>query len=122
MRPNSQQSLSVVVTTLNNAATLPALFAAVDFADELFVLDSGSSDATCALARAAGARIETQEFLGYGPQKQKAIDLAKHDWILLLDADETLSRELVTRIRQELRDPRELRLDRMLTQPLRRGD
>ncbi|MBK8283898.1 MAG: glycosyltransferase family 2 protein [Ahniella sp.] len=100
-----RRRLSVVVTTLDNAATLPALLAAVSFADELLVLDSGSSDATCAQARAAGARIETQPFLGYGPQKQKAIDLATHDWILLLDADETLSPELAIRIQREMGAP-----------------
>ena len=62
------------------------------------MLDSGSTDDTVALARAAGARVEDQPFLGYGPQKRRAVELAAHDWILSLDADETLDEEATTAI------------------------
>lgn len=57
---------------------------------EVVVLDSGSRDRTVELARAAGARVEHQPFLGYGPQKNRAIELAAHDWVLSVDADEVL--------------------------------
>lgn len=83
--------LSGVVTTLDNAATLEACLASLAFCDELVVLDSGSRDDTRAIAERHGARVSVQPFQGYGPQKQAAIDLASHDWVLLLDADEHLT-------------------------------
>jgi glycosyltransferase involved in cell wall biosynthesis len=83
--------LSLVVTTLDNAATLERCLASAAFADEIVVLDSGSRDATEAIARRHGARWQVQPFAGYGPQKQAAVNLASHDWVLLLDADEYLT-------------------------------
>ena len=82
--------VSAVVITRNAAAHLADVLAAVDFCAERLVLDSGSTDDTVAIAQRAGARVEHQPFLGYGPQKQRAVDLATHDWILSLDADEVL--------------------------------
>ncbi len=86
-----REPLSLVVTTLDSAATLERCLASAAFADEIVVLDSGSRDATAALARRFGARWHVQPFAGYGPQKQAAVDLASHDWVLLLDADEYLT-------------------------------
>ena len=86
------EPLSVVVTTLDNAATLEACLASVaGLADEIVVLDSGSGDETVAIARRHGARVEVEPFRGYGPQKAAAIARARHDWVLLLDADERLT-------------------------------
>lgn len=98
--------LSGVVTTLDNAATLEACLASLAFCDELVVLDSGSSDATRAIAERSGARVSVQPFQGYGPQKQAAIDLATHDWVLLLDADEHLTDAGRVAIEQALASPR----------------
>lgn len=92
------EPLTLVVTTLNNQATLERCLAAGRCADETVVLDSGSSDDTVAIAKRFGARVETRPFDGYGPQKQAAIDLASSDWVLLLDADEALSDEAVASI------------------------
>ena len=86
-----REPLSVVVITFNNADTLERCLAAVDWADEIVVLDSGSTDATVEIAKRHGARISVHPFDDYGPQKQRAIDSASHDWILNLDADEVLS-------------------------------
>ena len=72
--------LSVVVTTLDNAATLERCLASVAWADEIVVLDSGSRDATADIAARHGARFSVQPFQGYSAQKQAAIDLARHDW------------------------------------------
>src|SRR5690349_25179489 len=82
--------VSAVVTTLDNAATLGACLDSVRWCDEIVVLDSGSTDATRAIAELAGARLFVEPFKGYGPQKQSALDKATHDWALLLDADEVL--------------------------------
>ena len=87
---HAREPLSVVVTTLDNAATLERCLAGVAWADEIVVLDSGSRDATLDIARRHGARIFSEPFKGYGAQKQSAIDKAAHDWVLLLDADESL--------------------------------
>lgn len=92
-------SLSVVITTYNNASTLARCLASVvSLADELLVLDSFSTDSTEQIARHCGARFVQENFRGYGAQKQRAVDLAKHDWVLLLDADEALGHQLQTEI------------------------
>lgn len=98
--------VSGVVTTFNNAATLEACLASLGFCDELVVLDSGSTDATREIAARHGATVSVQAFQGYGPQKQSAIDLARHDWILLLDADEHLTGRGRDAIERELVAPR----------------
>lgn len=86
----AREPLSVVITTYNSAATLDACLASVRWADEIVVLDSGSTDATLAIAAHYGARVSIQPFAGYSAQKQAAIDLASHGWVLLLDSDEAL--------------------------------
>ncbi len=86
----AREPLSVVVTTFNNVDTLGACLDSVRFADEIVVLDSGSTDGTRELASAKGARVHEQPFAGYSAQKQAAIDLATHRWVLLLDSDEAL--------------------------------
>ena len=98
--------VSGVVTTLDNGATLDACLASLAWCDERVVLDSGSTDATLAIAARHGARIAQQPFAGYGPQKQAAIDLASGDWILLLDADEHLTDAGRAAIQRELAAPR----------------
>lgn len=102
----SRAPLSAVVTTLNNAATLEACLSSLGFCDEIVVLDSGSTDATEAIARRHRARWQVQAFQGYGPQKQAAVDLAAHDWVLLLDADEQLTDAGRACIERELAAPR----------------
>jgi len=87
----SREPLSVVVITFNNADSLDACLSEVDWAEEIVVLDSGSTDATMIIARAHGARVAMHPFDDYGPQKQRAYDMASHHWILNLDADEILS-------------------------------
>ena len=98
--------LSGAATTVNNPATPDACLASLAFCDERMVLDSGSSDDTQAIAAKHGARIAVQPFQGYGPQKQAAIDLATHDWVLLLDADEHLTDTGRAVIERELTAPR----------------
>ena len=92
--------LSVVILTLNSERHLREVLASAAFADEIVILDSGSTDATLAIAREAGCRIERQEWLGFGRQKQRAVDLAHNDWVFVLDSDEVilppLREEIVT--------------------------
>jgi glycosyltransferase involved in cell wall biosynthesis len=88
-------SLSVIVITCNESARLRACLESVAFADELVVVDSGSTDDTVAIARAMGARVlETPDWPGFGPQKNRALDLATGDWIFSIDADERVTSRL----------------------------
>ncbi len=98
--------LSAVIITCDAAAVLADCLASLDFVDEIVVVDSGSRDETVAMARAAGARVVTQSWLGYGPQKQYAVTQATHDWVFCLDADERVSDPLRTQLLQELAAPR----------------
>lgn len=91
--------LSVIIITCNEAANIEDCLASVAFADECIVVDSGSSDDTVALARAAGARVEvTPDWPGFGPQKNRALSLATGDWVLSLDADERVTPALAAEI------------------------
>lgn len=84
--------ISAVVITFNEEATIGRCLRSLrGVADEIVVLDSHSTDETAAIARSFDARVELRAFDGYGPQKRRAVGLAKHNWILLLDADEALS-------------------------------
>lgn len=67
--------------------------------------DSGSSDKTCAIAEKLGAKVEYQEWLGFGKQKDKAVQLASHDWVFVLDADKRITPELATEIKNVLVKP-----------------
>ncbi len=113
-----QARLSVIVITHNEAHRLPTCLASVTFADELIVVDSGSTDGTQALARDVGARvIETTDWPGFGPQKQRALDAATGDWVLSIDADEWLDSTLAAAIQQLLANdagqPCAFRVDRL---------
>ena len=80
--------------------------AEVAWADEIVVLDSGSTDATVAIAERTTARASAvQPFAGYSAQKQAAIDLARHRWVLLLDSDESLPPRQRDVLRQALLGP-----------------
>ena len=89
--PASRQPLSVVIITLNAAPQLAACLQSARFADEIIVVDSGSTDGTPALAESYGAKVINQDWLGFGPQKQFAVEAAEHNWVLCLDADERVS-------------------------------
>jgi glycosyltransferase involved in cell wall biosynthesis len=97
--------LSAVLITRNAAAVLAPCLESLAFADEIVVVDSGSSDGTAEIARRHGARLVQKEWLGFGRQKQYAVDQARHDWVLCLDADETVSPELAASIQAALARP-----------------
>lgn len=94
--------LSAVLITLNAASQLDACLTSLAFADEILVVDSGSTDATVDIAQRHGARVLQQAWLGFGPQKQFAVKQAAHDWVLCLDADERVTPELRDNITKTL--------------------
>lgn len=89
----------------NEAQRLPAALESVAFCDEVVVVDSGSTDGTLEIARAAGAKVIEQPWLGYGGQRNVALDHATCDWVLEIDADERITPELQQEIRRFLEDP-----------------
>lgn len=99
-------TLTVTIVAKNEAANIADCVASARFADEVLVLDSGSRDDTVALARAAGARVEITDWPGYGPQQNRAIDLARGDWVFSLDADERIGEALAQEIRAAIAQPR----------------
>jgi len=119
--------LSAVLIVHNEAARIDACLAALSFAVEIVVLDSGSTDDTVARARAHGARVEVSaDWPGFGVQKNRVLDLARGDWIVLVDADEIVTPALATSIVQALAGPPRClalhRVSRFLGSEIRWGD
>jgi glycosyltransferase involved in cell wall biosynthesis len=103
MQQASLARLSVVIITKNEAANIAECLQSVAFADELVVLDSGSTDGTQAIAARLGARVfETADWPGFGPQKNRGLAQASHEWVLSLDADERVPPALADEIRQAM--------------------
>ena len=97
--------LSVVIITRNAGALLERCLESVAFADEVLLVDSGSTDETLAVAHRRGARVIQHEWLGFGPQKQFAVESAANDWVLCVDADEQVSESLKQSILSALHVP-----------------
>ena len=92
--------LSVAIVTLNEEANLPRLLESVrGLAREIVLIDSGSTDRTVELARAAGAVVASAPWQGFVAQKNCALDRCAQPWVLFMDADEELSAELVVSLR-----------------------
>ena len=119
--------LSVVIIAKNAAAQIEACIDSVSFAREIVVVDSGSDDATRAIADIKGCRVIEKEWLGFGRQKQFAVSIAAQDWVLCLDVDERVSLELAAGICTAMQDPehfayRMRRRNRFLGRWLRHGE
>jgi len=103
----SNIKISVAIITFNEEDNIKRCIDSVDFADEIIVVDSLSSDNTCQIAKELGAKVIDQKFLGHIAQKQLAVDNCTNEWVLSLDADEELSKELKTEIQNLLALPLE---------------
>ncbi len=102
--------ISATIITLNEAAHIADAIDSLSWADEIVVVDAGSTDDTVALARAKGASVHCRAWTGYVDQKNHAAALAAHDWIFSLDADERVTPALASEVRALL-----------ATEPSRRG-
>ena len=87
--------ISILVLTLNEEVNLEACLKSVTFSDDVIVLDSGSNDSTCEIAAQCGAKLVLRKFDNYAAQRNYGLSQNfKNDWILILDADEIVSKEL----------------------------
>lgn len=117
----------MTIIAVDAARVLSRCLESVRWADEILVLDSGSSDDTVAVARRFGARVIEQSWLGFGAQKQKAVELASHDWIFSIDTDEYVSDALRASIEAALHTRQSMvfampRCNRFLGRWLRHGE
>jgi len=127
MNTTAHTPVSVVIITKNEEDNIRECLKSVTWADEVVIVDSGSTDATCSIAKDLGAKVIHNDWPGYGPQKLFATKQARHDWILSLDADERISQTLANNITKELMAPKLQayalkRLHYLLGKPVRYGD
>lgn len=94
--------LSVIIIAKNEAANIRRCLESVKWADEIVLLDSGSTDNTVEIARQYTNNLYGTDWQGYGIQKQRALMVATGDWVLNLDADESVSEELKEAIQEAM--------------------
>ena len=99
-------TLSVIIITKNEEAMIRRCLQSVAWADEIIVVDSGSSDATVEICRELNAKVHSfNDWPGFGAQKNRALDFTTCDWVLSLDADETVTTELRVEIESAMASP-----------------
>ncbi len=86
--------ISATIITRNEETEIAEAIGTLDFADEIIVVDSESSDNTRKICEELGAHVITQKWLGFGRQKQTAVENCSNDWVFSLDADERVSKDL----------------------------
>jgi len=95
-----RRPISVIIIAKNEAGRIEKCLKSVTWADEIVVVDSGSTDATLEIARRCTDKVFEVTWRGFGPQKQAAVELASHDLIFNIDCDEHVTPELAEEIRQ----------------------
>jgi hypothetical protein len=98
----TQIPITVTIITLNEELNLPRALQSLKWAEEVVIVDSGSTDRTVEIAKQAGAKVLHNSWKGYGQQKNFAQDQATHRWVLNLDADEVVTPESVAEIRKAI--------------------
>ncbi len=91
--------ISVFLITLNEASHIEQVLSSVAWADEVIVLDSGSTDGTTDICAEVGVQLYHQEWLGYSAQKAAALAKCRNTWCLNIDGDEVVSKDLATELR-----------------------
>lgn len=116
---SDKRPISVVILTLNEEKNLPACLASAAGCDDIVVLDSGSTDRTVEIARAAGARVYINDFKNFAQQRNHAHEVIpfRHEWVFHLDADETLSPTLIAECAECAASPASAQLDGFYAAP-----
>jgi hypothetical protein len=99
--------LSVIIITKNEAMNIRACLESVAWADEIIVVDSGSTDDTGAICKELGAQVYVHDWPGFGPQKNRALSYATNDWVFSIDADERVTGELRKEMIAALQAPKQ---------------
>lgn len=97
--------LSVVIIAKNEENFIEDAIKSANFADEVLVVDSDSIDKTCEISIKMGARVEKHKWLGYGKQKNLAVNLSINDWVFVLDSDERITLDLQAELKNVLKSP-----------------
>ena len=95
-------TLSAIILTRNEERNIAECLSNISFAEELLVVDSGSTDQTVALAEQCGARVIAHPFSDFASQRNFAMSQAKGDWVLFIDADERVTPELAEEIKETI--------------------
>ena len=102
---NKKPTLSVILIANNESSNILDCLASVGFADQIIVVDSGSTDNTVELARSVGAHVvQTSDWPGFGAQKNRALDLATCEWVFSIDADERVTPELAEQLKAAIKN------------------
>jgi glycosyltransferase involved in cell wall biosynthesis len=99
--------LSVIIITKNEAVNIRACLETVKWADEIIVVDSGSSDETVVICRELGAQVHAHDWPGFGMQKNRALSYATHEWVFSIDADERVTHDLKSQLIKAMEDDNE---------------
>src|SRR5215207_2451501 len=99
------QGLTVIILTLNEEEFIERCIRSVSWADEVLVLDSCSSDRTREIAALLGANVYEQKWLGWPGQRNKAVSLAKNDWVFFVECDEIVTPQLARSIEEAMNGP-----------------
>lgn len=123
----TRPTLSVILITKNEAELVGQCLESVKWADEIIVIDSGSTDATVDICRRYTDKVLVTDWPGFGPQKNRALGMATGDWVLSIDADEEVTPALAKEIRSVIQDsPYHVfklpRLSSLMRRPMRHGD
>lgn len=101
-KKDGQQKVTAVIITYNEELNIRRTLSRLAWCDEIVILDSYSTDNTINICKEFDCKVFYRSFDGYGTQKQAAVAEASHDWVLVIDADEVLSEELVHEMQQAL--------------------
>lgn len=125
----TRPTLSVILITKNEAELVGQCLESVKWADEIIVVDSGSTDATVEICKRYTDQVTVTDWPGFGPQKNRALAMATGDWVLSIDADEEVTPGLAQEIRDITQSPLTKaavyalpRLSSLLGRPMRHGD
>ena len=103
---SASQAITAYVLTFNEARQIRDVLESIKWADEIIVVDSFSTDGTVEIAREYNARVISEKFCGFGKLRNFALDAAKNDWLLSIDADERCTPELAAEVRREVAAPK----------------